>query len=619
MQHRIICEKMERAHMNKRIYDIIYLLNLIPSSSCALVCSDEQWNIEACSHSFHLLTQKISNELSGNKEGYSSTQDSNNSFLRTLELYCSHELSKKVQASKPDVPTDISLPCGKWTLCWKWLNSEDSHPGKNSRRFVLLHENNTAANQPDVHLLYQELHAIMDSMYDGMWIIDSNGTTLHVNKAMKRIANIEPEEMIGKSVTIPVLEGKFSAAVTLEALEQRKIVTRFDDYPNGIRCLNTSTPIFDKQGNIWRVVACIRDLTELETLQRRLADAERTAFLHQAEAAALQHSNEKKFVATGKVMRRCVSELEKAARAPSGILILGETGTGKTYAASYIHQKSPRADGPFISVNCAAIPPTLIESELFGYEKGAFTGASRSGKKGYFGLADKGTLLLDEIGELPLSMQAKILHVLDGQGFRKIGGEKELRVDVRIIAATNRPLDQLVNSGLFRADLYYRLRVLSINMPPLREHPEDIPALMMVFLDKACTRYNTIKTFSPSVIDCFSKHSWPGNVRELRAAVDFLAAMTESSVISMRDLPAYLLGDLPGICEDEEDESLPGQADSNLSFREAVENLERSLISEALAATGSTYKAAARLGISQSTVVRKAKQLRIPVTEKKRN
>lgn len=318
-------------------------------------------------------------------------------------------------------------------------------------------------------------------------------------------------------------------------------------------------------------------------------------------------------------MRRCVSELEKAARAPSGILILGETGTGKTYAASYIHQKSPRADGPFISVNCAAIPPTLIESELFGYEKGAFTGASRSGKKGYFGLADKGTLLLDEIGELPLSMQAKILHVLDGQGFRKIGGEKELRVDVRIIAATNRPLDQLVNSGLFRADLYYRLRVLSINMPPLREHPEDIPALMMVFLDKACTRYNTIKTFSPSVIDCFSKHSWPGNVRELRAAVDFLAAMTESSVISMRDLPAYLLGDLPGICEDEEDESLPGQADSNLSFREAVENLERSLISEALAATGSTYKAAARLGISQSTVVRKAKQLRIPVTEKKRN
>ena len=606
--------------MNKYIYDIIYLLNLMPSSSCALVCSDEHWAIEACSHSFHLLMQKISDSLPDAKDRHIPAQGSNISLLKTLERYCAPRLSKKVQASEPDTPIDICLPCGKWALCWKWLNDEDSPTGKNRRRFVILHESHVADNEQDVHLLYQELHAIMDSMYDGMWIIDGNGTTLYVNKAMKRIANIEPEEMVGKSVTIPMLEGKFSAAVTLEALEQRKIVTRFDDYPNGTRCLNTSTPIFDKQGNIWRVVACIRDLTELETLQRRLADAERAAFLRQAEAAALQHNNEKKFIATGKVMRRCVSELEKAARAPSGILILGETGTGKTYASSYIHQKSPRADGPFISVNCAAIPPTLIESELFGYEKGAFTGANRSGKKGYFGLADKGTLLLDEIGELPLSMQAKILHVLDGQGFRKVGGEKELCVDVRIIAATNRPLDQLVSTGLFRADLYYRLRVLSINMPPLREHPEDIPALMMTFLDKACTRYNTIKTFSPSVIDCFSKHSWPGNVRELRAAVDFLAAMTESSVISMRDLPAYLLGDLPEICsEDETEESQPGQIDKNLSFKEAVESLERSLISDALTATGSTYKAAARLGISQSTVVRKAKQLRIPVTEKKRS
>ncbi|WP_298996625.1 sigma 54-interacting transcriptional regulator [uncultured Desulfovibrio sp.] len=606
--------------MNKYLHGIMHTLDLMPSTICALICRDEQWVIEACNRHFKLFIQNLCSKHPTDKDNNTCQHDNYSSLLKMIELYCGHSLFKKIQSSKPDVPISICLPWGKWTLCWKWLDDVGSTHENDRHRFVVLHENSAKDNEPDVNLLYKELHAIMDSMYDGMWIIDSKGTTLYVNRAMKRIANIEPEEMIGKSVTIPMLEGKFSAAVTLEALEQRKIVTRFDDYPNGTRCLNTSTPIFDKQGNIWRVVACIRDITELEMLQRRLADAERAAQLLQAEAAALQHSNENKFVATGKVMRRCVAELEKAARAPSGILILGETGTGKTYAASYIHKKSPRADGPFISVNCAAIPPTLIESELFGYEKGAFTGASRSGKKGYFGLADNGTLLLDEIGELPLSMQAKILHVLDGQGFRKIGGEKELRVDVRIIAATNRPLDQLVSSGLFRADLYYRLRVLSINMPPLREHPEDIPTLITVFLDKACTRYNTIKTFSPSVVDCFSKHSWPGNVRELRAAVDFLAAMTESSVISMRDLPSYLLGDIPEIyCDDEEEESVPSQVEKNISFRETVENLERSLISKALRDTGSTYKAAARLGISQSTVVRKAKQLRIPVAEKKRN
>ncbi len=606
--------------MYKSIFSLIQFINMLPACTCAMICHGEEWSVEAHNQPFHIFAQRLSNHppSAGNASPPQPGQPW--SFLNILREHGGDAQANKVLKSTPDTPTEICLPCGTWTLRWNWLNDENTQPNESKKRIAVLHE--TGENTGDVytHLLDQELHAIMDSMHDGMWIVDGNGTTLYVNKALKRIANIEPEEMIGKSVSIPVLEGKFSAAVTLEALEQRKIITRFDDYPNGTRCLNTSTPIFDKQGNIWRVVACIRDITELETLQRRLADAERTAFLRQAEAAALQHNNEKKLVATGKVMRRCVSELEKAARAPSGILILGETGTGKTYAASYIHQKSPRSGGPFISVNCAAIPPTLIESELFGYEKGAFTGASRSGKKGYFELADKGTLLLDEIGELPLSMQAKILHVLDGQDFRKIGGEKELRVDVRIIAATNRPLDQLVSSGRFRADLYYRLRVLSINMPPLREHPEDIPALMMTFLDKACTRYNTIKTFSPSVIDCFSKHSWPGNVRELRAAVDFLAAMTESSVISMRDLPAYLLGDLPEVCgEDETEESQPGQVDKNLSFKEAVENLERSLISDALTATGSTYKAAARLGISQSTVVRKAKQLRIPVTEKKRS
>ena len=249
---------------------------------------------------------------------------------------------------------------------------------------------------------------------------------------------------------------------------------------------------------------------------------------------------------------------------------------------------------------------------MFGYEKGSFTGAGQSGKKGYFELADKGTLLLDEIGELPLNMQAKLLHVLDNQSFHKVGGEKSIKVDTRIIAATNRPLEELVNSGEFRADLYYRLRVLSVTIPPLREHREDIPDLAMAFLDEACKRHGTVKTFSPRVLACFAAHSWPGNVRELRASVEFLAAMTEGSIIRVADLPSYILASSPEIAAELEQ---PETEDSPKGLKQAVHALEYSMIRDALRKSGSTYKAAALLGVSQSTVVRKAQQLGITVVE----
>lgn len=463
----------------------------------------------------------------------------------------------------------------------------------------------------EYELLTRELQVIIDSMHDGIWVIDDEGKTVHVNKAMKRIADIEPADVIGRHVTAPMNEGKFSSCVTLMALEQKKPVTMFDDYACGTRCLNTSTPIFDQQGGIWRVVASIRDMTELESLQKRLAEAELEAHMYKGELASLQRDATPGLIANSKAMRACLREMEKAAKAPSGILILGETGTGKTLAASIIHQKSPRSQAPFISVNCAAIPPTLIESELFGYEKGAFTGAGFAGKKGFFELADKGTLLLDEIGELPLNMQAKLLHVLDNQTFHKIGSEKAIKVDVRVMAATNRPLDQLVAAGEFRADLFYRLRVLSVQIPPLREHPEDIPELAMSFLEEACKRHGTIKTLSPKVLRCFAAHTWPGNVRELRAAVEFLAAMTEGSIIRLSDLPPYLLADNaePSAFSAREVEETPQK------LRPAITALERNMIRNALAQTGSTYKAAKLLGVSQSTVVRKARRLGITVVE----
>ena len=288
---------------------------------------------------------------------------------------------------------------------------------------------------------------------------------------------------------------------------------------------------------------------------------------------------------------------------------MGETGTGKSLAASYIHEHSIRKDKPFISINCAAIAESLIDSELFGYEKGAFTGADQAGKKGYFELADKGTLLLDEIGELPLNIQAKLLHVLDNYGFHRVGGNASINVDVRIIAATNRPLEELVEKGEFRADLFYRLHVLTVKIPPLRQRQEDIPQLAESFLSDTCKRLKTVKSFAPKALLALSAHTWPGNVRELRGAVEYLAAMTEGNIIRVADLYPYVLS------EKQVENSNTSITVNDKTLEEAVFELEYSMIKEALVQEGSTYKAAKKLGISQSTVVRKAKHLGIKISD----
>ncbi len=453
-------------------------------------------------------------------------------------------------------------------------------------------------------LLRHELEVILDSVDDGIWMIDPDGITQYVNRALTRITGIKPEEVLGKHVSALMHEGRFTSCVTLEALKKQAPVTLFDDYASGKRCLNTSTPIFDDTGKIWRVVASIRDISELESLQAKLAEAEREACDYKKQLERIEKTSTAVFFASSVIMRKCLHDLERAAKAPSGVLILGDTGTGKSLAASLIHQKSKRSGEPFITVNCAAIPPNLIEAEFFGYEKGAFTGAAHEGKKGVFELADKGTLFLDEIGELPLNMQAKLLHVLDSYSFRRLGGVKSITVDVRILAATNKPLEKLVASGEFRADLYYRLRVLSVLLPPLREHPEDIRIMAQYFLEETCKRQGNVKFFDPKVLRCFTAHTWPGNVRELRATVEFLAAMTEGKVIKLRDLPTHM-----------QLNATPDRDLSKGSLQDAVDELEYAMIKDALAKTGSSHKAAKRLGISQSTVVRKAKKLRIKIMD----
>jgi len=458
--------------------------------------------------------------------------------------------------------------------------------------------------QEENALLRSELEVILDSVDDGIWVIDAQGTTLYVNRSLTRITGIKPQEVVGKHVSALMHEGRFTSCISLEALEKQHVVTMFDDYAGGKRCLNTSTPIFDAAGKVWRVVASIRDISELSLLEAKLAESEREASDYKRKLERVKEADSAVFFTSSAVMDKCLQDVERAAKASSAVLILGETGTGKSLAAALLHQKSKRAGEAFVTVNCAAIPPNLLEAELFGYEKGAFTGAAREGKKGLLELADKGTLLLDEIGDLPLNMQAKLLHVLDGYSFRRLGGIRNITVDVRILAATNKALDALVEAGEFRADLYYRLRVLHVVLPPLRAHPEDIRVMAQYFLEDACKRQGAVKFFDHRVLRCFTAHDWPGNVRELRATVEFLVAMSGGKIIKPGDLPPYMQH---GIA--------PERDMRRGSLQKAVDGLETEMIRDALAKTGSSYKAAKLLGVSQSTIVRKAKKLRISLQD----
>lgn len=449
-------------------------------------------------------------------------------------------------------------------------------------------------------LPWHELNVLVDSIHDGIWVIDAKGITLRVNKALERIAGLKASDVIGRHVTEPMHGGRFETCVTLRALTEKRVVTMFDDYANGKRCLNTSTPIFDDKGRVWRVIASIRDMTELEELQRKLVDLETETEAYKARLQNLEGESDSRFVGHSALLLRLRQDMAKTARTGATALIQGETGTGKTLTAKSIHEQSPRRDCPFVAVNCGAIPPTLVESELFGYEKGAFTGASKSGKPGMFEMANKGTILLDEIGELPLSMQARLLQVLDGHPFLRVGGTKPIHVDVRVLAATNRRLQDMVTAGQFREDLFYRLRVLTLTMPPLRDRVDDIPVMAIQFLKQICEKSNLRKSFEPAVLNCLLTYSWPGNVRELKAIVHSLATMSDNPLITTSDLPDYMQPrQLKG-------GALP--APTGMSLRAAIEDTEKRLILAALTETGSTYKAARRLKVSQSTIVRKAQR-----------
>jgi transcriptional regulator with PAS, ATPase and Fis domain len=376
------------------------------------------------------------------------------------------------------------------------------------------------------------------------------------------------------------------------------------DILGGKKVLVTGNPIFSDDGtNIMLVLTNVRDITELDILRRKLEGSRRISehYLSELKELRLRDLKDHNFIVKSEKMRNIVQMALRIAEVDTSILISGETGVGKGLLAKIIHNNSLRSEKTFLKINCGAIPETLLESELFGYIKGAFTGARPDGKPGLFEVAEGGTIFLDEIGELPLNLQVKLLDVLEERQATRLGSTKPYNVDVRIIAATNKDLKKMVNQKKFREDLFYRLMVVPIHIPPLRERKEDIFPLINFFLENFNRSLKRKKRILRDALDFLIVYSYPGNIRELKNLIERLVVVSESDLIGMENIPLSLLGK-------ESSYHLPKGCNMILDLNRFLRNIECSLITEAIKQCGTTYKAAKYLGINQSTVVRKSQK-----------
>lgn len=443
-----------------------------------------------------------------------------------------------------------------------------------------------------VRELNTELNTIIDSSADGLVVTDAEGILRRMNRAYETMIGVKKEEFLGQPVTELVRRGNLSDLVTTKVIESGKAVT-ITQKVRGKEILFTGTPVFNEEGKIVRVIANIRDLTELNLLNRQLQLSAKEVERYRSEISRLKAKDlRERFVFNSPDMQGVLELTLRVAPVDTTVLITGESGSGKEIIARIIYEASKRSDKPFVKINCGALPPNLIESELFGYEGGAFTGANQKGKPGIFEMASGGTLLLDEIGDLPLDLQVKLLRVIQEQEIIRLGGTKPIHVDVRLITATNANLRAMVDAGKFRKDLFFRLNVVNISIPPLRSRSTDIPPLVDHFVRRFSQKYDLVRRVSPDLMQAFVEYDWPGNIRELENTIERMVVLSpgewlDSSLFGNSLRPSQNVSQNTG------------------TLKEALEKTERQVILHAYSLTGSTRKAAAMLGINQSTVVRK--------------
>lgn len=454
---------------------------------------------------------------------------------------------------------------------------------------------------------------IMDFMNDGIYITDNKGVTLYVNEAYTQVSGINSSELVGREMSELIRAGYFEDSASLKVLKTHRPFSIIDRYKNGRTCLATSSPVFDENGNIIIVVTNLRDMTELLNLKTKVEETSRLnrEYLNELEKFKNENSNHR-IIGESKQIKDIHDTISYISNVDTTILIQGETGVGKEIFAKEIHEKSARRHKKFIKVNCAAIPENLFESELFGYEKGAFTGAANTGKAGFFEVADGGTILLDEIAEIPVNIQPKLLRVLQEKQIMRVGATSPIDIDVRIIAATNRELWKQVKKGEFREDLFYRLNIVPITIPPLRERKEDIRLLSVHFLETYNNKYGKNKELTGSALNLLESMELKGNVRQLKNIIERIVLVCTEPYIADVDI-LKLIENKEAEIFYRTGERITGE---NMTLNDAVSVLEESLVRNALNKYKTTRKAAAALGVSQPSVVRKAKRYGITIADK---
>ncbi len=445
-----------------------------------------------------------------------------------------------------------------------------------------------------VKALNKEFDAIFESSFDGIWLSDGNGKVLKMNRANENIFGFSRDQLIGKYPADMLEKGVYSRSSVVRAIEKKETVTTTLTTKDGKTIIATSTPVFDENNNISLVVNNIRDATHLFELKSELDQMKGLTELYKNQLRQVE-VKKNGFVYKSAQMEEIVSLALRLAEVDCPVLITGPSGVGKELVADIIHTNSERKEGPFIKVNCGAIPENLMESELFGYESGAFSGASRAGKLGYFALAHKGTLLLDEIGELPVHMQVKLLRAVQDKSIVRVGGTKPFKVDIRLLAATNRNLKEMIANNKFREDLYYRLNVAAISIPSLNERREDIQPLAEHFLSVFNRKYKKNIQVTDDVIDTWCRRDWKGNVRQLENTVERVVVTAQDPVVTTHDLK---INGPDKILEDGDKKMI--------SLPEAVAQTEKKLIKRVFQQYRTTREMARKLNIHQSTLIRKA-------------
>lgn len=455
-------------------------------------------------------------------------------------------------------------------------------------------------------MLQNHLDQLLDVFSDGVCVTDAQGTVLFVNAVHEELTGVPHDSMVGHNVLEFLGKGVFDVVLNPEVLRTGKTVTKVQKLANGRRLVLEGHPIFDREKHVVFCVTIMRDESRLQELrgqvsfQKELLDV--FSKLSNSPKEIIQQMPE---IVQSPAMARLRSKISVIARSDAPVLILGETGVGKDVLARRIHRESNRADRPFIKVDCGSISPQLIETELFGYVGGTFSGANKNGKVGLIEAASTGTLFLDEIGELPLAMQTRLLRFLQDGEILRVGATTPKRLDVRIIAVTNRNLEKAVAEGEFRSDLYYRLKIAVLTVPPLRERRDDILPMAQFFLDFYAHKYGRKLEFSPEAERLMQNYDWPGNVRELKNMVQGLTVLCSDEVIQASQLP--FASSMPGYVEGDDGNAVISF--DGRSYKEIMKDMESMVLRAAMHRFGNIATVAKELGVDRSTIFRKVKDL----------